>query len=423
MTKKKSTKTKKRFSEVLPKTSNKNVNKNNINITIHPSTKKKTKKRKASTTMQRQQQPITIINQLPYTQQQEQQQNQPKQLDLNKTAFNYNMPRHKPSNINNDEPRPTKSKIPVKITAPMDDIKLPSKPLMRNDISYKISTPLEPLEESKPKIKFDGYSTPPEFDYQVPMTASLDESRYSPDSSGFLHLTTLKPRQQPNFDNNSSQYFSNRFFEMPLFENQTATTYDDEENDIPDLEPISNPAETLIKQKAFNSLKKNRINNIVDRDKERIENEYMGNEDKNYFKPILKPLEDSFQSQVPTSGFARTPSRRETILPTYRNTESTSFAETPNIYQSEKPKRNRRTKAEMELYRQNQKKNEDFERTEIRKQYQEMSNMLSEDYKSSDMRQAEKDKQREKLRKQSQRRIFKIKKETNPIEILHTLQK
>ena len=416
--KKKTTKHKKGFSEVLPKTSNKNVNKNNINITIHSPKKKRTYKKRTPTS-QRQQQPITIINQIPNNQTPNNQQ-LPQQLDLNKTAFNYNMPRHKPLNTNDLEPRPPKSKIPAKISTPKDDIKLPSKPLMRNDISYKISSPLEPLEESKPKIRFDGYITPPEFKSQVP-TTSEDESRYSPDASGFLHLTTLKPRPQQNL----SHYLSNRFFETPLFENQTATTYNDEEDDLPDLEPISNPAETLIKQKAFNSLKKNRINNIVDRNKERIENEYMGDEDKNYFKQILRPVEDSFQSQVPTSGFTRTPSRRDTILPTYRNTEATSFTETPNIYQAEKPKRKRRTKAEMEWYRL-MKGDEDRETTDIKKQYKEMRDMLSEDFKSNDMRHIEKykelDKRREILRNQSQKRTIKIKKDTNPIELLHTLR-
>jgi hypothetical protein len=75
----------------------------------------------------------------------------------------------------------------------------------------------------------------------------------------------------------------------------------------------------------------------------------------------------------------------------------------------------------MELNRQN-KKNEDAEFADVKKQYQEMSDMLSEDFKSSDMRQAEKDKQREILRKQSQKRFIKIKKDSNPIEILHTLR-
>ena len=79
----------------------------------------------------------------------------------------------------------------------------------------------------------------------------------------------------------------------------------------------------------------------------------------------------------------------------------------------------------MEWYRL-MKGDEDRETTDIKNQYKEMRDMLSEDFKSNDMRHIEKykelDKRREILRNQSQKRTIKIKKDTNPIELLHTLR-
>ena len=184
---------------------NKNVNKNNINITIHPQTKRKYKKR-VSTTQQRQQQPITIINQIPYTQQQEQQQNLPKPMDLNKTAFNYNMPRHKPLDISKEEPRPPLSKAPLKLTVPKDNVKIPSKPIKNdNPMLKKKSSPLNPVEElnesrEKSTVKTSKEGVDPTFESQVPLSEGFNE-----DESEYLNLTTLKPTNRINMNNDFSQ--------------------------------------------------------------------------------------------------------------------------------------------------------------------------------------------------------------------------
>ena len=124
------------------------------------------------------------------------------------------MPRHKPVDIN-EEPRPQKSKIPVKVSAPLDDYKIPSKPLKNtNPMLNKKSSPLEPLEENT-------YYTPPSFESQVP------SSGFNEDDSENLNLTTFKPRIQ--FYNDDSFTFYNP---NTTFESQTPTTNIDDD-DIP----------------------------------------------------------------------------------------------------------------------------------------------------------------------------------------------
>ena len=239
---------------------NKNVNKNNINITIHPPAKRKYKKRATTTNPRQGQQGITIINKIPNIQQQEQQ-NIPKPLDLNKTAFNYNMPRHKPINTTDEDPRPPQSKAPLKVKAPLDDYKVPSKPLKNtNPMLNNKSSPLAPVEENTPRainrFSIDGYDTPPMFESQVPLSGfNEDDSQFYPDDRGFLHLTTLKPtkRQSIYNDNNFSSFYNADFtpkstaktqkegvvgetFGFPTFQTYTPTTYENDD-DIPDLEP------------------------------------------------------------------------------------------------------------------------------------------------------------------------------------------
>ena len=173
-------------------------------------------------------------------------------MDLNKTAFNYNMPRHKLMDTTKEDPRPEKSKAPLKINLPQNSTsKTPSKPLKRNDITQTTKTisSLTPLEEQSTKAvnksTIDDY-IPPTFQSQVPLSGSNeDDSQFFPDESGFLHLTPLKPNQNriPINDNNVSSFYNNRFFDFE-FDSQIPTTNDD---DIPDLVPTTDTTENLLK--------------------------------------------------------------------------------------------------------------------------------------------------------------------------------
>ena len=371
---------------------NKNVNKNNINITINHPTKKRTYKKRSSAGNPKQGQLITIINQIPNTQEQL---NQPKPLDLTKTAFNYNMPRHKPTEITNEEPRPEKLKRPLQIYAPKDDVKIPSKTLKKdNPMLNKKSSPLVP-------------PTLLSFESQVPLSGFNEmDTEYYPDDGGFLNLTTLKPRREIYSENNFKSFYNPNL--DTTFQSQFPTTYDENSDDVPDLEPVFDThvpttPEERAKNKEFDRIRgeyiernvnKNteRINNGIDAqdiaDEQRARNTYNniikqfkqkdednGHEYKNETLPLERvtslkhtrlteteistqphnkniailrpPPKETFESQTPFSeGFHTPEKRRETILPTYKN-DNTSFVDTPNVL-DQKPKRTRRTKAQME---------------------------------------------------------------------------
>ena len=360
-----------------------------INITINPS-KKRSYKKRVSTTQQRQQQPITIINQIPYTQQQEQQ-NIPKPMDFKKTAFNYNMPRHKPLDISKEEPRPPLSKAPLKLTVPKDNVKIPSKPIKNdNPMLKKKSSPLNPVEElnesrEKSTVKTTKEGVDPTFESQVPLSEGFNE-----DESEYLNLTTLKPTNRINMNNDFTPFYG--YFDTS-FQSQIPTTYgeDEEDNDdVPDAEiifdsQVPTTMEEIAKSKQWNNaranyiknivrantnrinsgldtedianeqiartsfqkLKKNRKDNINERNNIRREQIEMASEDKNM--AILKPPEqETFVSQVPSAqGFSTPERRRDTIIPTYQPPSAQTVLSTPDIM-GRILNRTRRKKQEMD---------------------------------------------------------------------------
>jgi hypothetical protein len=300
---------------------NKNVNKNNINITIHPP-KKRTYKKKGTVIRQSQGQPITIINQIPNTSQPLQQ----PQQDLNKIAYEYNIPRHKQITIPKDnEPRPMKLKAPNALKVKVDTVKAPEKQLKRDDVlPIKKIDSLFPVEENlrvfENQTPLSGYSTP--------------------NNEKDSHITTLK-NKSINDDYVYSPYYSYNSFQSHL---PTTNDYDD----IPDVEPVpfeSQVPTTIEKADKIN----NQVKDDIERSKKQLDlirkspkllkNDTSGHEYKNENPPrsaietILKPNEEkkSFQSQIPLSEGFITPNRRETILPNYNPPSNQDIAFTPNL--------------------------------------------------------------------------------------------
>lgn len=402
---------------------NKNVNKNNINITInHP--KKRTYKKRSSTGNPKQGQAMTIfnptiINQIP---------TQQPQQDLNKMAYEYNKPSSK-SSPPAPPPIPTPILIPVvkkPLSAPSKNIK----PLFATSPTKPISIPVErkPLQAPSKNIKplfaspINDFNTPA-FKSQIPVSYGSDFSNSDSmaDSGSFIRLTNLKPARNKETFNNMSTFYNPNYETDSTFDSYTPSTSGTEkyftdsplvtDNEFFDQTPINNQS----KKNAFDALNNSRIENKLNRANE---NKFMSQEDnksKVYeystnYEPleeaekqlenknitILRPkLKETFESQIPLSeGFHTPEKRRETILPTYENND-TSIVETPNVL-DQKPKRKRRTKAQMEEARANV--FQDTPNTKLKKKANELMTTLKQ--LNSDAE------EKDKLRKDTETRTF-----------------
>ena len=304
---------------------NSNVNKNNINITInHP--KKRTYKKRSSTNKQGIASTVfspTIINQIPS-------QNIQPPENLNKYAYDYNVP---------SNPKPNPISIPISNT-PI---------ILENSIKQPIKTPSIKASSIKvPSIKSSSKNT-----FNTPYADAY--SSLSDSNSAYY---SVKPETVSKY----------AFYDT--FSDQVPLAYPDFTSES---EASTNIYQNLQLQKAFNKLKENKSNKQEDIAQDaytksqmnsafeklknyKKEDENKGNE---YFvKTQLKTGFDKLKtyrnddfgispSQVHQSytfedqTITTTPDRRETILPGFQPADL-SFNETPNLMERAKTRRKKK---------------------------------------------------------------------------------
>ena len=297
---------------------NKNVNKNNINITINPSKKRTYKKRSTGNPLQPKGYTVfnpTIINQIPNTQ------NTKPADDLKKMAYEYNIPRN--------PPKPSDTAV---VEKPSDRM-----------VFYNDNT----VDSVSQFSDYTAHSSPVFNDHIPPNKADNKMNKMTKST-----MEKAKPIYQPY----PKEYYAT------YFESQIPTTTYDYDDSIPDLIPFVDT------QQPFNALKKNRIENKINRVNENnlmrqednrakkdLNNNYeLLTETEIFTNPIdkniailRKPKEGTFQSQVPsTQGFITPEKRRDTIIPKYQAPSTQDVLTTPDIM-DRILKRTRRKNSEM----------------------------------------------------------------------------